>query len=110
MVVYLPGDWTTSGTSTGDYIFNSVGSGFSVPTFTYNDGVATVESFDLNFTSGSPDLNFTLVGSAVPGLKVTTVGSAVPESSTWAMMLLGFAGIGFAASRKARKKSVAITA
>jgi hypothetical protein len=108
--VTLPGDWTTQGTSTGDYIFNSVGSGFSVPTFTYSDGITTVESFDLNFTSGSPDLNFTLVGSAVQDLKVTLVSSAVPESSTWAMMLLGFASLGFAASRKARKKSVAITA
>jgi hypothetical protein len=26
----------------------------------------------------------------------------VPEASTWAMMMLGFAGLGFAAYRKAR--------
>ena len=30
-------------------------------------------------------------------------GSAVPEPSTWAMMLLGFAGLGFAGYRRARK-------
>ena len=30
------------------------------------------------------------------------VTSTVPEPSTWAMMLLGFAGLGFAASRRAR--------
>jgi hypothetical protein len=29
-------------------------------------------------------------------------GSPVPETSTWAMMLLGFAGLGFAAYRKSR--------
>jgi PEP-CTERM motif len=29
-------------------------------------------------------------------------GSAVPEPSTWAMMLLGFAGLGFAGYRRAR--------
>jgi hypothetical protein len=29
--------------------------------------------------------------------------SAVPEASTWIMMLIGFAGIGFAAYRRARK-------
>jgi hypothetical protein len=29
-------------------------------------------------------------------------GSPVPEASTWAMMLLGFAGLGFAAYRKSR--------
>jgi hypothetical protein len=32
-----------------------------------------------------------------------TVGSAVPEPSTWAMMLLGFAGLGFAGYRTSRK-------
>jgi hypothetical protein len=30
----------------------------------------------------------------------TTLASAVPESSTWAMMLLGFAGVGFMAYRR----------
>ena len=30
-------------------------------------------------------------------------GSVVPEPSTWAMMLLGFAGLGFAGYRQARK-------
>jgi PEP-CTERM motif len=29
-------------------------------------------------------------------------GAAVPEPSTWAMMLLGFAGLGFAGYRRAR--------
>jgi PEP-CTERM motif len=32
----------------------------------------------------------------------TEVKSAVPEPSTWAMMLLGFAGLGYAGFRKAR--------
>jgi hypothetical protein len=30
-------------------------------------------------------------------------GAVVPEPSTWAMMLLGFAGLGFAGYRRARK-------
>ena len=34
---------------------------------------------------------------------------AAPEPSTWAMMVLGFAGLGFAGYRKARK-TVAIAA
>jgi hypothetical protein len=33
--------------------------------------------------------------------------SAVPEPSTWAMMILGFAGIGFLAHRRARKVKLA---
>jgi hypothetical protein len=36
--------------------------------------------------------------------------SAVPEASTWAMMLIGFAGIGFIAYRRTRKHSAAVTA
>jgi hypothetical protein len=36
-----------------------------------------------------------------------TVGSSVPEPSTWAMMLLGFAGLGFAFRQSRRKVSFA---
>ena len=36
---------------------------------------------------------------------VTTGVSGVPEPSTWAMMILGFAGIGFMAYRRSRKSS-----
>ena len=31
-------------------------------------------------------------------------GAVVPEPSTWAMMLLGFAGLGFAGYRHARRR------
>jgi PEP-CTERM motif len=33
---------------------------------------------------------------------IITISAAVPEPSTWAMMLLGFAGIGFAARHMRR--------
>ena len=53
-------------------------------------------------------------GNAVFGVVVATaetqldrvaggVTATVPEPSTWAMMLLGFAGLGFAGYRKSRK-------
>jgi hypothetical protein len=88
--VYLPGNWTTEGTGTGDYLLNGVAPGFSTPTFTYDPSteVTTVFTKNLDYTGGAVDLNFTLVG------------SAVPEPSTWAMMLLGFAGLGFAGYRR----------
>jgi hypothetical protein len=35
-----------------------------------------------------------------------TDGAHGPEASTWAMMTLGFAGLGFAGFRRARAKSV----
>jgi PEP-CTERM motif len=41
--------------------------------------------------------NITVSGSLVSG--------AVPEPSTWAMMLLGFAGLGFVAYRRTKKSA-----
>jgi hypothetical protein len=35
---------------------------------------------------------------------------AVPEPSTWAMMILGFAGVGYMAYRRSRKNTMALTA
>jgi hypothetical protein len=55
-----------------------------------------------DIVGGSPEPTFNMAFS------VTGVGT-VPESSTWAMMLLGFAGIGFMAYRK-RKSGSAVAA
>ena len=41
------------------------------------------------------------------GGSITAVPSAVPEPSTWAMMLLGFAGLGYAGYRASRRESAA---
>jgi hypothetical protein len=42
--------------------------------------------------------------------QVTGSVDAVPEPSTWAMMLLGFAGVGFAGYRHARNGRVSLAA
>ena len=39
-----------------------------------------------------------------------TINPSVPEPSTWAMMLLGFASLGFAGYRRARKVAVPVSA
>jgi hypothetical protein len=39
-----------------------------------------------------------------------TVGSEVPEPSTWALLLIGFAGLGFAGCRKAKSRRTACSA
>jgi len=92
--VYLPGDWTTEGFGTGDYNSVSVAAGFSPPTFTYDPitNTTTVFTSDLRFTGtgGGPDLRFRLVG------------AVAPEPPIWAMMLLGFAGLGLAHRARAR--------
>jgi hypothetical protein len=59
------------------------------------------------------DITFALTG--VPGSDVpihveefVQVGSGVPEPSTWAMMILGFAGIGFMAYRRRTRFALAV--
>jgi hypothetical protein len=47
-----------------------------------------------------PNIDLTIV---TYGLGDFAIGGAVPESSTWAMMLIGFAGLGFAACRRSAK-------
>jgi hypothetical protein len=54
---------------------------------TFSHGQFALYDFDLAMSFS----NFTVSGSLVSG--------AVPEPSTWAMMLLGFASLGFAAYR-----------
>jgi PEP-CTERM motif len=92
--VFLPGNWTTEGTSTGDYDDLSWNPAFSTPTFTFDSGTntTTISSADYTFdpsVGGGPDLTFTLIG------------SAVPEPSTWAMLIMGFVGTGFMMRRRA---------
>ncbi len=77
----------------------TVSANFTAGTITYNwsagtdAGIPVGATFDLNFASWNNDV------SAV---------TAVPEPSTWAMMLLGIAGLGFVASRRRRKSSTAV--
>jgi len=58
---------------------------------------ADQQKINMSFTDGGllTSQNWFLVGDAK-----RTVESAVPEPSTWAMMILGFAGIGFMACRR----------
>jgi hypothetical protein len=43
-----------------------------------------------------------------PGCSIGSVTPGVPEASTWAMILLGFAGLGYAGHRRARKRHAAV--
>jgi hypothetical protein len=82
------------------------------------ESLAVAESFfhDSVINLGSnlgPDIDLTfgynLVADGSGGFGFDfAVGGAVPEPSTWAMMLIGFAGLGFAGYRASRK-NVAVT-
>ena len=85
-----------------------------------NGGSGLVPFFDI----GAGDvltLNPTLAGAlttiyGVPDLTGATIGTAtvaltsVPEPSTWALMLMGFAGLGFASYRSAKATAKAVAA
>jgi hypothetical protein len=74
------------------------------------------QSKDLSFiaTSGTEVISFSTVGLNQRGYDVgldkvsLTLSSGVPETSTWAMMLLGFAGLGFVGYRTSRKNAAAL--
>lgn len=107
----------------------SSGAGFQSMEFTIDaDGVeildttfrslAVAESFfrdqviDLGSDLG-PEIELTfgynLVAEGTGGFGFDfAIGGAVPETSTWAMALVGFAGLGYAAYRRSAKTGVAI--
>jgi choice-of-anchor A domain-containing protein len=57
--------------------------------------------FAASFSGGGELHNNNLFDGALPP-------TAVPEASTWAMMLAGFAGLGFVAYRRSRGRAVAV--
>ncbi len=61
--------------------------------------------FTFHFASDVTSVTF---ASTTDALEVAQVSSGVPEPSTWAMLGLGFAGLGFAAFRRSGKTPVAI--
>jgi hypothetical protein len=100
--------WAVSlGSETHDTAMVSIGShGFS--------GWKTA-SFTFAPTSSSEVLSFMSIGSAAAALppfalldSVSATQGVIPEPSTWVMLALGFAGLGYAGFRSNRRKPEAI--
>ena len=87
--------------SSGAQIFKFDDTGFSKTNMGWK-----LESFLYTATGTLSDLSFQSAtqGAYGPALDDVSV-TAVPEASTWAMMILGFAGVGFTAYRRKNKHS-----
>jgi hypothetical protein len=78
------------------FVLELTNTAFGGQVFWAEDGKTTVQTYH------SPD-GSSWNAFAVPiDLQFRVFGAAVPEFSTWAMMLLGFAGLGYAGYRRAR--------
>jgi hypothetical protein len=71
-----------------------------------------LQTMDFKATSASEVLNFMAIGTGAPPVALLADVSltAVPEPATWAMLVLGFAGLGFAGYRRAKKNAAALAA
>ncbi len=65
--------------------------------FGVNPGLAYIGLADLPYNGGLGDTDFQDLG-----IRMT----AIPEPGTWALMLLGFSGLGYAVFRRAKKDAV----
>jgi len=82
-----------------DYIFNCVTPG-SCGAQLFNPGLALGPSGNISVTD-----EFLITATGLGSANNTiNLNAAVPEPSTWAMMLLGFAGVGFLAYRQKRSR------
>jgi hypothetical protein len=71
---------------------------------TVEENFNQLHAFSFNPTVGSNILEFVITDTGPPtAFRVDGFAAAVPEPSTWAMLLLGFAGIGFTAYRRKSK-------
>lgn len=97
---------------TGAFIFKDIGQGLSVEAFAGTDinSATTFLSITVdNQVSGSVKDQFNALNNGSADAGFPTAGfwtasfptvAAVPEPSTWAMMILGFLGVGFMAYRR----------
>jgi hypothetical protein len=69
--------------------------GFGISTSSAGDSISQSDSFGLPWFATNTE----------GGTWAEVITAPVPEPSTWAMLLIGFAGIGFASYRKSRREN-----
>jgi hypothetical protein len=101
----------------GDFLWLSAPRPIVPPGTSFPAGFTDLQSWTRDDPGIAPDwlrVGTDIVGLAATGAAAPTFNAAfslngvlVPEPSTWAMMMLGFAGLGFAGYRHARRASAA---
>lgn len=102
--IYIQGNWADNAAVQNGHQLNGFDPSFTVgKNFVYNPtiGYTILTLSNPNMQVASPNIDFYLFGDTASAV------SAVPEPSTWAMMVLGFAGIGFMAYRRKNKADLA---
>jgi hypothetical protein len=106
----IAGDYTSDGTE-----FGFVDSGGTYTTIdvagstdTYVEGINTSGQVTGYYLSGSGTFGFIATPQTGAIMMTPLAAVAAPEPSTWALMLTGFAGLGFACYRKARSGRTAL--
>jgi hypothetical protein len=92
------GSMLTQYTLTTNSSFGELAAPFTTYSISY---VATGSSTTIAFTTDAASPSFGNNDPMIDG--ISFVGSSIPEPSTWAMMLVGFAGLAFAGYRGSRK-------
>jgi hypothetical protein len=118
----LSGGSATFGFTTPVSVFGAYFSGLQVTgdSINFSDGTSQSISIPVDFYNGGMAfVGFTDIGASITSVTINAQGpsygdiigvddvfyngtSAIPEASTWAMMVAGFAGLGFTGYRKAK--------
>ena len=81
---------------------SSPNSGETFAQFVADHGAAGISYITLDVDGGFSSTQQALINNFTVNGDVLAVTAAIPEASTWAMMMLGFCGVGFMAYRKRR--------
>jgi hypothetical protein len=104
----ITGSW---GVDNGAEIFlNGISTGIALTDLTATSNFNVLHAFSITsgFIAGVNTLSFRTTDDGAPGafrvddavLTAAVLTASIPEPATWAMMILGFAGIGFVAYRR----------
>jgi hypothetical protein len=99
----------------GNFLWLSAAKPIAAPGTPFPPGSTDLQSWTRDDSDGGIEPDWLRVGTDIVGgapaptfnAAFSLSGSTIPEPSTWAMMLLGFAGLSFAGYRRARKAGVA---